>query len=139
MHWIQGKNRSVADDVQLDILNMLESLAPQIGGHVVMNKNYTLSEFPIYTHTLDSGDKVQIADSQYSNSGWRWTDRDKPVRWAWPNQSLVEITIDLDSVQAIAGVRFSTAGDESGVNWADRILRLRPACTTRTSMVLILC
>lgn len=117
MNWANTKDRSIADQKRIEVLNMLEALGPQTGDNIAKGRTYTLSPTPNYSYCTDSGDISQLTDGIYSTIPI-WT---KLPTVGWYGNGTATITIDLGSVQTIQGVAFSTAGGISGVQWPTAI------------------
>ena len=83
------------------------------GENIALNKPYTLQPAPHYKHCTDPGDREQITDGQYTE-GYFWT---QTGCVGWSGRQPVTIIIDLQKVQPIAGVSFSTAAGVAGVQW----------------------
>ncbi len=90
------------------------------GENIALGRPYTLSPAPNYQHCTEPGDAVQLTDGEYSE-GYFWTQA-TTVGWTSANPALV--TIDLGSVQPIAGLSFNTAAGVAGVTWPTQIVVL---------------
>lgn len=114
LNWADTKNRGIADQKRIEILEMLEALGPQTGGNIAKGKTYTLSSAPNYPYCTDAGDTTQLTDGNTYTGGGFWT-QSSTVGWLGTNT--VTILIDLGSVQPIQGVSYNTAGGGAGVQW----------------------
>ncbi|MFQ6042113.1 MAG: hypothetical protein ACE5PV_14750 [Candidatus Poribacteria bacterium] len=81
--------------------------------NIAKGKKYKLTPRPNYSYCTDAGDTVQLTDGVYTK-GYFWTQKSTV---GWQNAHPVIITIDLESVQPIGGVSFSTAAGTAGVQW----------------------
>jgi len=79
--------------------------------NIARGETYTLSPNPHYQHCTDSDDLIQLTDGVYTE-GRFWTQKSTV---GWQNAHPAIITIDLESVQPISGVSFSTAAGAAGV------------------------
>ena len=82
--------------------------------NIALGRPYTLSPRPNYSLTTDVGDDTQLTDGVYTTNNPIWT-RTSTVGWS--GASPVVIVIDLQSIQPIAGVSYSTAAGSAGVTW----------------------
>jgi hypothetical protein len=81
--------------------------------NIAKDKKYTLDPRPGYRYCTDPGDKAQLTDGVYTE-GYFWTQA-STVGWSGANPAY--ITIDLEAVEPISGVSFSTAAGVAGVHW----------------------
>jgi hypothetical protein len=117
-YWTDTKDRGIADQTRIEILDMLEALSPQTGANIAQGKTYTLSPSPNYPYCTDAGDATQLTDGIYT-AGNLWTQL-STVGWVWPS-STPTIIIDLGAIQPIKGVSYNTAGGVAGVQWPTAI------------------
>lgn len=85
----------------------------QLGENMARGKKYTLTPRPNYSYCTDAGDTVQLTDGVYTQ-GYFWTQKSTV---GWQNAHPTIITIDLESVQPVSGVSFSTAAGTAEVQW----------------------
>jgi len=90
------------------------------GPNLALNQPYTLSPNPGYGYCTDPGDKTQLTDGVYT-VGYFWTQK---TTVGWSSASPVIISLDLQQVQPIAGMSFSTAAGVAGVAWPNSLLML---------------
>jgi len=88
--------------------------------NIARGRPYTLTPAPNYALTTDADDSRQLTDGSYT-SGTLWT-RTSTVGWNWVSH--VTIVIDLQSVQAVGGLSYSTAAGSSEVMWPRSIFAL---------------
>ncbi len=81
--------------------------------NVALHRPYMLAPAPNYEHCTDAGDRTQLTDSVLSQ-GHFWTQKGTV---GWSHTSAVRITIDLGTVQPVAGVSYRTAAGAAGVAW----------------------
>jgi len=105
----------------LGALALLPAWASAQSPNVALGRPYTLSPPPNYSLTTDAGDSVQLTDGAYTLNDPIWT-RTSTVGWS--TAAPVTIVIDLQSIQPIAGVVYSTAAGKSGVQWPRSIFVL---------------
>ncbi|MCD6505499.1 hypothetical protein J7M22_02625 [Candidatus Poribacteria bacterium] len=91
----------------------LSSASGMPGENIAKGKRYMLFPRPNYRYCTDPGDKIQLTDGIYTK-GYFWTQRSTV---GWEKAHPVIIVIDLDSIQPISGVSYSTAAGTAGVNW----------------------
>jgi Domain of unknown function (DUF4082) len=84
------------------------------GSNLARGRPYTLSPRPNYSLTTDTGDDTQLTDGVYTTWNPIWM---QASTVGWSGASPVTIVIDLQSVQPIAGVSYSTAAGKAGVTW----------------------
>lgn len=83
--------------------------------NIALGKSVTFNVPPNYALCTDANDPQQVTDGSYTTgSGSIWTHTSTV---GWSNKNPVIITIDLGSVQPIAGMSYSTAGGYAGVSW----------------------
>ena len=88
------------------------------GKNIALNRSVTFSPKPTYSATTDKNDPKQLTDGKYApetegSSMWFFKET---VGWqgkAFP----VIITIDLEKIQPISGISYSTSGGGAGVGW----------------------
>jgi hypothetical protein len=90
--------------------------------NIAKGRPYTLTPRPNYPLTTDAGDDVQLTDGVYADSTATIWNQISTVGWSDANP--VTIVIDLQSVQPIAGVSYSTAAGVAGVQWPRSIFVL---------------
>jgi hypothetical protein len=112
------KDRGIADQKRLEILDMLEALGPQTGDNIAKGKTYAMSPTPNDSGCTDAGDATQLTDGIYT-AGYFWCQL-STVGWSYPS-STPTIIIDLGSIQPIKGVSYNTAGGCAGVQWPSAI------------------
>jgi hypothetical protein len=108
---------------QLFVLVLVACWIPSACGaqqNIAKGKTYALDPKPDYRHSTDPGDKIQLTDGVYTE-GYFWTQAGT-VGWSGVNPAY--ITIDLEAVEPICGVSFSTAAGMAGVHWPVSILIL---------------
>jgi HYR domain len=88
--------------------------------NLARNRPYTLTPPPNYALTTDAADDMQLTDGAYT-AGTLWTHTSTV---GWQNATPVTIVIDLQRIQAIAGVSYSTAAGTAGVQWPRSIFVL---------------
>ena len=81
--------------------------------NMAIHKPYTLSLEPNYDYCMDADDAVQLTDGVHTQ-GHFWTQK---TTVGWTVAEPVIITVDLQQVEPVVGVSFSTAGGEAGVSW----------------------
>jgi len=108
--------------IPLVVLCSLGGAAVGAGGpqNLALGKKYTLVPAPNYRLCTDPQDKVQLTDGTYTK-GYFWTQK---TTVGWQNANPVRITIDLATVQPIAGLSFNAAAGTAGVGWPISILVL---------------
>jgi hypothetical protein len=74
--------------------------------NLALNKSYTMSPQPNYTHCTDPGDSYQLTDGQ--TLGCDWTKK-STVGWMNYNQT-IEIKIDLKQISQIESLKIHTIG-----------------------------
>jgi hypothetical protein len=84
-----------------------------IGGNLALGAEYTLWPAPNYVHCTDPDDHVQLTDGQ-TTTDYFWT---QTGTVGWSSAPYAVITIDLGTVQPIAGVSFNTAAGVAQVTW----------------------
>jgi hypothetical protein len=91
--------------------------------NIALGKSVTFSDAPNYWMSNDADDIRQLTDGQYSrqsklregeNDGAMWFEKSTV---GWSKVSPLVITIDLGSLQPIAGISYSTAAGLSDVTW----------------------
>lgn len=108
---------------QLFVLVLIACWIPSACGeqqNIAKGRKYTLDPKPSYQYCTDAGDKVQLTDGVYTE-GYFWT---QAGTVGWSNVNPACITIDLEAVEPIRGVSFSTAAGVAGVHWPASILIL---------------
>lgn len=80
--------------------------------NIALGKPYTFSVAPNYSYCTDAGDLTQLTDGEYT-TGYFWVQKGTV---GWTNRSPV-ITIDLQAVEPISGLSYSTAAGVAGVFW----------------------
>lgn len=101
---------------QLFVLVLIACWTPSACGeqqNIAKGKKYTLDPKPDYRYCADPGDKAQLTDGIYTE-GYFWTQA-STVGWSGANPAYV--TIDLEAIEPICGVSFSTAAGVAGVHW----------------------
>ena len=101
---------------QLFVLVLIACWTPSACGeqqNIAKGKKYTLDPKPDYRYCADPGDKAQLTDGLYTE-GYFWTQA-STVGWSGANPAY--ITIDLEAIEPICGVSFSTAAGVAGVHW----------------------
>ena len=88
--------------------------------NIAKGRKYTLDPKPSYQYCTDPGDEIQLTDGVYTE-GYFWT---QPGTVGWSGVNPVYITIDLEAIEPISGVSFSTAAGVAGVDWPVSILIL---------------
>lgn len=88
--------------------------------NLAKGRPYSLTPRPNYALTTDANDDVQLTDGTYSTSTI-WT---RASTVGWSNAAPVTIVVDLQSIQPIAGVSYSTAAGIAGVQWPRSIFVL---------------
>lgn len=108
---------------QLFVLVLIVCWIPPACGeqqNIAKGRKYTLDPKPSYQYCTDPGDEIQLTDGVYTE-GYFWT-QSGTVGWSGVNPAY--ITIDLEAVEPISGVSFSTAAGVAGVEWPVSILIL---------------
>jgi len=90
------------------------------GSNVARGRPYSLTPRPNYSLTTDTGDNSQLTDGAYT-TGTMWL---QPAAVGWSNATPVTIVVDLQTVQPIAGLSYSTAAGKAGVSWPRSIFVL---------------
>jgi hypothetical protein len=101
---------------QLFVLVLVACWIPSACGeqqNIARSRKYALDPKPNYQHCTDTGDKAQLTDGVYTE-GYFWTQAGT-VGWRGANPAY--ITIDLEALEPICGVSFSTAAGVAGVRW----------------------
>jgi len=97
---------------------VLAQAAPE---DIALGKGYAWQESPRYGGCTEDGDAVQLKDGKYNDApGLFWL---QAGAVGWQDTMPVVVTIDLGTVQPIAGVSYSTASDTDSYGWhlpADR-------------------
>jgi hypothetical protein len=88
--------------------------------NIAKGKKYILDPKPSYRYCTDADDKIQLTDGVYTE-GYFWT---QAGTVGWRSVNPAYITIDLEAVEPIRGVSFSTAAGVAGVRWPVSILIL---------------
>lgn len=95
----------------------------RLGPNIALGKACSFSMNPNYPFCRDEGDFVQLTDGKHEPGcspkgqgtvGWLKRNRPSPV----------EITIDLEKVEPIAGISYSTFAGGEAIRWPDTILIL---------------
>jgi len=94
-------------------ISLAAALCPGQDVNIARARKYTLSPPPNYSYCTDPKDTVQLTDGIYT-SGYFWT---QTTTVGWSNAHPVIISIDLGSIQPIAGVSYNTAAGVAGVQW----------------------
>jgi hypothetical protein len=81
--------------------------------NVALHKPCALQPAPNYGPCTDAGDAEQLTDEVYTQ-GHFWT---QPSTVGWAVGTPVQITIDLQRDEPIAGLSYSTASGAGGVDW----------------------
>ncbi|MDO4571294.1 MAG: discoidin domain-containing protein [Planctomycetia bacterium] len=81
------------------------------GTNMALNKKYSLTPAPGYRHCTDPDDKIQLTDG-LSTSSYFWTQRGTV---GWQSAPFAVVTIDLEKVEPIAKIEFTTAAHAGGV------------------------
>ena len=91
-----------------------------LGKTYVFNKSTQTTAFtPNYGHSMDEADAIQLTDGKYSDTDGG----DKNLFWTqkttvgWWRQPVVIFTIDLEQVEPISGLSYSTAGQPGNLAW----------------------
>ena len=79
------------------------------GQNISLNKSYTLSESPNYNLTATPSDLKSLTDGVYTQSKFWY----KPTTVGWQAKSGLTISIDLEKIQIIGSLSFSTVKDAS--------------------------
>jgi hypothetical protein len=90
--------------------------------NIALGRSYTMAPRPNYALTADAGDDRQLTDGAYTDPRAFWL-RSSTVGWELNNRT-VTIVIDLQTVQAISGLSFSTAAGRADVQWPRSIFVL---------------
>ena len=90
--------------------------------NLALGRSYTMAPRPNYALTADAGDDRQLTDGAYTDPRAFWL-RSSTVGWELNNRT-VTIVIDLQKVQAISGLSFSTAAGRADVRWPRSIFVL---------------
>ena len=88
--------------------------------NIAKGKKYILDPKPSYRYCTDPGDRIQLTDGIYTK-GYFWT---QAGTVGWRSVNPAYITIDLEAVEPIRGISFSTAAGVAGVRWPVSILIL---------------
>ena len=83
----------------------------EVPENIALGKSYSLAPAPNYPHCTDPGDARQLTDGARVE-GYFWTQQGTV---GWSGAHPVRITIDLEAVEPIAGVAYSTAAGVAGV------------------------
>ncbi|MDO4628658.1 MAG: discoidin domain-containing protein, partial [Planctomycetia bacterium] len=92
--WADGENAKNGNDVNL-----------------ALGKKYTLSPAPNYKLCTDAEDKIQLTDGKVTAS-YFWT---QTGTVGWVHTKFPTITVDLEKVEPIGRVEFTTAAGKAGV------------------------
>jgi hypothetical protein len=86
----------------------------QAHANIALNKPYTYSNSPNYALCTDPGDATQLTDGVYT-AGYFWT---QMTTVGWQKTEPVIITLNLGSIQPVAGLSYNTASrTNAGVYW----------------------
>ena len=90
-----------------------------LGKKYVFNKSTQTTAFtPNYGHSMDEADATQLTDGKFTD-----TDGGNLLFWVqkstvgWRKQPVVIFTLDLEQVEPISGLSYSTAGMPGNVGW----------------------
>lgn len=86
--------------------------------NIAHGKSYTLMPAPNYGGCTDENDLLQLTDGAFTK-GHFWT---QTTTVGWANAFSVSVTIDLNAMQSISGVAYSSAAGKADVNWPLAIL-----------------
>lgn len=96
---------------------------PPPGENVALGKSYTWNVAPTYSLSTDPGDVTQLTDGEHT-VGYFWAQQSTV---GWKLRDPLELTIDLERIEPIAGVSFNTAGGAAGVGFPAMIFVLTSA------------
>lgn len=86
--------------------------------NLALNKPYTLSETPNYTHSAPSTDKTSLTDGIKTNKGTYWTQK---TTVGWNKKTSVRINLDIKQVQPIETITFGTGAGQSDVYFPQNV------------------
>ncbi len=97
--------------------HLQQGAAVQARVNLALNRPAVVAPAPNYPLCTDEGDAAQLTDGLFTKD-YFWTQLSTV---GWQNARPVRITVDLGSVQPIAGATYGTAAGRGGVEWPDRI------------------
>jgi len=115
---IDGVNLYLPSEVPATVTVATDFTPP--GPNIALGKPYALSPRPGYSYCTDPDDTKQLTDG-VRTVGYFWTQK---TTVGWQNAAPAIVSIDLQKVQPIAGVSYSTAAGVAGVAWPNSILIL---------------
>jgi hypothetical protein len=83
------------------------------GANIALGKPYTLEPAPNYVDCTDDPRRIVLTDGEYTE-GYFWVQKSTV---GWVNTRPIAICIDLEQVEPIAGLSFSTAAGVADVAW----------------------
>ena len=88
------------------------------GKNIAFHRSVTFSFKPTYYQSTDENDAQQLTDGEYApkTEGTSMWSLKEVVGWQ-TKASPVVVTVDLETVQPISGVSYSTTGGSAGVGW----------------------
>ena len=101
----------------------LGGLAAAAGENIALGKSYVFQDAPRYAGCTDAGDAVQLSDGKHvAGPEIFWLQKEAV---GWQDTMPVVITVDLGTVQPIAGAAYSTASDsDNNVAWPSAVFIL---------------
>jgi len=112
-------NRTAAVALVFCLLSSAVCLAGK-GENIALGKKYRLEPRPSYPHCTDANDRIELTDGVYTK-GYFWTQK-TTVGWRLAFPTI--ITIDLEKIEPICGVSYSTAAGVAGVKFPQAIFIL---------------
>lgn len=105
----------------LIVLAVATSISHAADDNIARGKSYTFSIAPNYSYCTEDGDVTDLTDGERTTSKVDnfWT-HEGCVGWAHTREP-IQITLDLESVQPIAGVSYCSAAGSAGVSWPSAI------------------
>ena len=97
---------------------LLASDGQGAGENIALHRSVTFSFKPTYYQSTDENDALQLTDGEYApeTEGVSMWSLKEVVGWQ-TKASPVVVTVDLETVQPISGVSYSTTGGSAGVGW----------------------
>lgn len=94
--------------------------------NIALGKKVSFSAAPNYSYSTDPDDAIQLTDGQYAwqespETGKRISKWVQKSTVGWSNRNPVTVTIDLEKIEPISGLSFSTAAGAAGVQFPSSI------------------
>lgn len=126
MHLLSTKP-SIAAIALLPLIACPAVMASEARENIALHKKATFETKPNYAFCTDSGDPLDLTNGRYSTVDAKeglvageaiWVDKGTV---GWMGVKPILFTIDLESVQPISGLSYSTAAGRAGVIWPNAI------------------